>query len=142
MITTFYEFKGLLPGLRRFLETERPFKMKENAFYFTLKALFVLETSNFLSWFFWSGRIRKLKLISKLMASSVGEKMQYAYWPISQEGKAVRPIHLVSWYNIAWEKFFLKSSRPFSEKSKLSISLNQQFEIFYILFLRYVHVED
>ena len=34
--------KTPIPGLRQFLATESPLKMKENAFYFTLKALSVL----------------------------------------------------------------------------------------------------
>ena len=34
--------KDPFPGLRQFLETERPLKMMKNAFYFTLKAFFVL----------------------------------------------------------------------------------------------------
>ena len=35
--------KGALPGLRQFLATESPLKMMKKAFYFTSKALFVLE---------------------------------------------------------------------------------------------------
>ena len=36
-------FKGLLLGLRQALNIESPLKMVKNAFYFILKALFVLE---------------------------------------------------------------------------------------------------
>ena len=36
-------FKGVLSGLRRFLAIESPLKRMENAIYFTLKALFVLN---------------------------------------------------------------------------------------------------
>ena len=43
-------FKGALQGLRQFLITESPLKMMKNAFYFTLKALFVLKIFKFLSW--------------------------------------------------------------------------------------------
>ena len=39
--------KGALSGLRQFLATEKPLKMMKNAFYFTLKALFVLKISRF-----------------------------------------------------------------------------------------------
>ena len=46
------KFKGTLLGPRKFLETESPLKMMENAFYFTLKALFVLKTFMFLFWVF------------------------------------------------------------------------------------------
>ena len=41
--------KGALSGLRQFLATESPLKMMKNAFYFTLKALFVLKIFKFLS---------------------------------------------------------------------------------------------
>ena len=45
-------FKDALSGLRQFLATESPLKVMKNAFYFTLKALFVLKIIKFLSWFF------------------------------------------------------------------------------------------
>ena len=49
-------FKGALSSLRQFLATENPLKMK-NAFYFTLKALFVLKIFKFLSRLFgWVGQ--------------------------------------------------------------------------------------
>ena len=37
-------FQGALSGQRQFLAIENPLKMMKNAFYFTLKPLFVLET--------------------------------------------------------------------------------------------------
>ena len=42
-------FEGALEGLTQFLATECPSKMMKNAFYFTLKALFVLKIFQFLS---------------------------------------------------------------------------------------------
>ena len=55
---------------------ESPSKMMKNAFYFILKALFVLKLFKFLSRLFWScrknGLIRKLRLISKFMLSQPG----------------------------------------------------------------------
>ena len=42
-------FKGALSGLRQFLATESPLKMMKNAFYLTLKALFVFNIFKFLS---------------------------------------------------------------------------------------------
>ena len=36
-------FKGTLSDLRQFLATESPVEMMKNAFYFFLKALFLLE---------------------------------------------------------------------------------------------------
>ena len=49
-------FKNALSGFRQFLATESPLKMMENAFYFTLKALFVLKIFNFIVLAFWSCR--------------------------------------------------------------------------------------
>ena len=44
----FINIKGALLGLRQFLETKNPLKMMKNAFYFILKAVFVLEIFKFL----------------------------------------------------------------------------------------------
>ena len=41
-------FKGALQGLKQFLITESPLKIMKNAFYFNLKAFFVLNISK--SW--------------------------------------------------------------------------------------------
>ena len=41
--------KGPLSGLKQFLVTESPLKIMKNAFYFILKALFVLKIDMFLS---------------------------------------------------------------------------------------------
>ena len=49
--------KDALEGLRQFLITESSLKMMKNAFYFTLKALFVLKIFKFLSWL--SGHVEK-----------------------------------------------------------------------------------
>ena len=40
--------RGTLSGLRQFLASENPFKIIKNAFYFTLKPLFVLKVSRVL----------------------------------------------------------------------------------------------
>ena len=51
--------------------------MMKNAFYFTLKALFVLKIFKFLSWLFGhvkNGLIRKIRLISKLMTAQPGKQ--------------------------------------------------------------------
>ena len=42
-------------GLRQLLITESPLKVMKNAFYFTLKSLFVLKVFKFLSWLFYHG---------------------------------------------------------------------------------------
>ena len=44
--------KGAFSGLRQFLTFESPLKMMKNAFYFTLKARFVLKIFKLLSWLF------------------------------------------------------------------------------------------
>ena len=43
------DFKGALSGLRQLLATESSLKILKNAFYFTLKGLFVLKIFKFLS---------------------------------------------------------------------------------------------
>ena len=68
-------FKSALSGLIKFLAAESPLKMMENAFYFTLKALFVLKYLNlfFDFLFVWKNRlIRKISLISKFVTSQLG----------------------------------------------------------------------
>ena len=40
---------GALLGLKQFLTAESPLKMMKNAFYFTLKTLFILKIFKFLS---------------------------------------------------------------------------------------------
>ena len=50
-------FKGTSSGLRQFLATESPLKRMKNAFYFTLKPLFVFKIFRFLSWLF--GHVEK-----------------------------------------------------------------------------------
>ena len=51
------KLKGALSGLRQFWATESPLQTMKNAFYFTLKALFVLKIFKFLSWLF--GHVEK-----------------------------------------------------------------------------------
>ena len=45
---TFLMLKGPILGLRQFLTIESPLKIMRNAFYFMLRALFVLEVFTFL----------------------------------------------------------------------------------------------
>ena len=47
--SNFLHLKGAPSGLGEFLATERPLKVMKNAFYFTLKALFVLKIFKFFS---------------------------------------------------------------------------------------------
>ena len=48
-LKTSLHFKGALSGLTKCLAFENPLKEKKNAFYFTLKARFVLKILGFLS---------------------------------------------------------------------------------------------
>ena len=49
--------KGAVSGLKQFLTTENPLKLMKNAFYFILKAVFVLMIFKFLFWLF--GHVEK-----------------------------------------------------------------------------------
>ena len=55
--------KGPLSGLRQLLGTDNPLNIMKNAFYFTLRALFILN-----------GSIRKISLISKFMTLKPGKQ--------------------------------------------------------------------
>ena len=73
----YYDFECALSGLRQLLPTERPLKMMKNAFYFTLKAIFVLNIFKFLPWLFGhveNSLIRRIELISKFMTSQPGKQ--------------------------------------------------------------------
>ena len=67
----------------------------KNAFYFILKALFIVKI------FLWSSRNnifpRKLRLISNSWRHNLVNKLlQYAWWPISYEVKKIRQWNFVS----------------------------------------------
>ena len=65
-------FKGALLGLRQFFTTESPLKMMKNAFYFILKAFFLLFQTFVL--IFSSCRKRTISLISKYIMSQPRKK--------------------------------------------------------------------
>ena len=91
-------FKYAASGL--FLATEIPLKIKKNAFYFTLKALFVPKQFKFLSWRF--GHVEKRlnqkdKVIFKIYHVTNWEtEVQYIYCPISQEVNTTRQWNMVN----------------------------------------------
>ena len=79
----------------------KPLKVMKNAFYFTLKALFVLQIFKFLSRLFGhveDGSIRKIRSDRQnpWRHDLVKKQLQYTYCPISQEVKATRQWNLVS----------------------------------------------
>ena len=132
-------FKCALSGLITLLAGESPLKMMENALYFTLKALFVLQIFKFLFWLLvvWkNGLIRKISLISKFVTS------QHGYQRIaihiltnisrSKGNQAMKYCQLTEYNmkNIFLEKSYAKCDGEtipslFSKKWKLSISLDQ-----------------
>ena len=82
-----YGFRAALSDLRQFLAIETPLRMMKNAFYFTLKSLFVLKIFKFLSWLlviYKNGLIRKISLIVKIF-NLVNKQLHYIYCPVSQE---------------------------------------------------------
>ena len=114
---------------------ESPLKLLKNAFYFTLKALFVLKIFTFLSWL--SGHVFR-KVNFKI--HDVTTWSTNIYCPISQEVKASRQLiefsQLIEYNirNIFVEKWYSKRSgetipRPLSRKTKLSISLDQKCKV-------------
>ena len=113
--------KGALLGLRQFLLTESPLKMMENAFYFIVKALFVLK-------------VRKIRLISKFMTlQSAKQTIATQILPNISRIKGNQTMkfgHLIECdIKIFLEKLYTKYgreniSRPFSKISKLSIALH------------------
>ena len=71
-------FKSPLLGVRKFLAAESPLKLMKNAFYITLKALFVLKIFKFCRDFLVireSDLVRKLNLISKFVTSKTGKQL-------------------------------------------------------------------
>ena len=126
-----------------FLATESPLKTMTNAFYFTSKARFVLKLFKFLSDFLvmqQNGLIRKIRLISNFMTSQPGWQTSaihifplYSHiGPIPREVKTMKFGQLIEYNlkNIFLEKLYRKyggetSPRPFSQKLKLTISLDQ-----------------
>ena len=94
-----------------------------------------------------NGMIRKIKLIAKFMTSQPGKQI-IAIHILPNISKNKGKTHVMEqkmeykMRNISLEKSYTKRgrktiSRPFSKKSKLSISLNQYSKFLYSLFLLY-----
>ena len=112
-VIVFRDFKGTPLGLRQILATESPLRMMKNAFYFTFTALFVCDIFQFLFCIFVHVRRN-----------------------LDKKGKV--NLHKKSCTKCGGEtslKFIFK-------RSKLSISLYQQSEFSYSLFLLYVQIEE
>ena len=122
--------------------------MMKKAFYFTLKALFVLKIFKFLSWLF--GRVKKRfdwkdQVNSKFMMSYPGKQtISIRILPNISRTKgneALKFGQLVecNLTNIFFEKLYTKCDgetilRPFSKKPKPSKSLDQESKVLYVCF--------
>ena len=77
---------------------ESPLKVMKNAYYFMLKAPFVLDIFTFLSWLYCYSEKQYDKKAEVLLRHRLYNKeLQYVYCPTSQEVKATRQLNLVSW---------------------------------------------
>ena len=120
-----------------FLANESPLKMMKNAFYFTLKAVVVLKIFKFLSWSF---SLVEKRLDEKDKVNFKKKRKRKKTMTIyilpnisrSKDNQIMKLGQLIQYNmrNVFLEKSYTKcggetSLRPFSEKSKLSISLDQ-----------------
>ena len=140
--------------MRQFLTAESPLKMMKNAFYFTVKALFVLKLFKFLSRLFCrvkKGLIRKIRLIPEFMTSQPDYQaivMHILANILKSKSNQIMKLGQSIEYNIRnifLEKSYTKcggetSPRPSSRKSKLSISLDQYSKVLLNAKLRTIEI--
>ena len=121
------------------MPTESPLKVTKNVFYFTLKALFVLNILSFCLDFlvaYRNGLIKKIRLISNFKTSQTGQQTIVTHIlsniSRSQDNRTMNLGQLIecNMRYIFLEKSYTNcdgetSPRPFSEKLKLNISLGQ-----------------
>ena len=136
------------------MTTERPLKLTKNAFHFTSKALFVLKIFKCLSRLFSqvkNGLIRKIRLIPKFMTSQPDYQaivMHILSNILKSKSNQIMKLGQLIEYNIRnifLEKSYTKcggetSPRPFSKKSKLSISLDQYSKVLLNAKLRTIEI--
>ena len=143
-----HSLKGTLSGLRQYLAAESPLKMMKNDLYSRQK---VFSFSRYLSFcfdFFVNGLIRKIRLISNFMASHPEWKtivihIMTIIWRI-KGNQTITFGQLIGYNlrNIFLEKPYTKcggetSPRPFFEKLKFTISLNQKSKVCFYCMLRW-----
>ena len=136
--TLFSDIKRALSGLRQFLVTQGPSKMTKNAFYFSLKALFVIKIFKLLSWLF--GHVEKRldekdKVNFKIYDVITWETNNCTTLPNISRSKSNQTMKFGQLTEFNMRNSFLKKScaisggetipRLFSKKSKLGISLDQ-----------------
>ena len=100
--------------LKNFFATESPLKLIQKWFLFHLKRLFLSQDIKIFVLNFWSCRCEKYKkdkVHFKIndVATWKSKDLQYTHCTISQEVKTSRQWNLVSYYNIAWERFSMKN---------------------------------
>ena len=131
---------GVLSGLRQFLANESPLKMMKNAFYFTLKVLFVLKIFKVLSWVLGDSEKRldhkdnvNFKAYDVTTWETNNWKTLLPNISISKGNQTMKFGQLIEYNlrNIFLGKSYRKCgeetiSRAFTKKSKLSVSLDQQ----------------
>ena len=139
--------KGALSGLRQFLVTEIHLQIMKNAFYFTLKTLFVLKIFKFLSWIFLSCRkTARLEDFSNFKFYDVRTWLTNNAIHIlannwrSKDNQTMNFGQLIehNMRKIFIEKSYTKCGgetnlRSYPKKSKLIISLDQQSKVLYSL---------
>ena len=138
------KLKGALSGLRQFLAIASQLKMMRNAFYFTLKALFVLEIFQILFWVFGYVGIQhdeRAKVNFKISYVSNWIKTITIHMlpdiSRSQGNLTTKFVPLIEYdiRNFLVEKSCTKcGGQSFFKRWKLNIFLEQQFEILYSLF--------
>ena len=130
---------------------ESSLKMMKTAFYFMLKALFVLEILTFLSWLlgYVGNRPDKKAMFNFKIYNATDwttNSHKHILFNISRSkgNETMKCGQLIKYNmrNILLEKSYIRcggetSSGPFYKKSKLSISLNQQSEMLKFVFIVY-----
>ena len=144
--------EGALSGLKQRLETESRSNLRKNAFYFSLKVIFVLKIFKFLSWIlvmYKNSLIRKIRLISKLMMSQPGKQTIATHTLLnnsrSKDNQTIKLCQLIEYdvRNIFLEKSYIKwvgetILRPLHKRIKFTIYMDLYLpKVLYSLFLLY-----
>ena len=127
------------------MTTENPLRMMKKAFYFTLKVLFVLKIYQFLSRLFGHAEKRLDKVnfniydVTSWLTSNCSAHIVEILRSKGNQKMKLGQLIEHNMRNIS-EKSNAKCEtipRPFSKKSKLSISLDQKSRVLYSFFLLY-----
>ena len=141
--------KDALVGLIRFLTTESSLKIMKNAFYVTLKILFVLKVLKCLSLLFdhvgkrldWKHKVNFK--IDEIVAWLTNNYNAHIAQYFKKSNQTIAFGHLIKYNrNIFLVKSYTQCGRetiprPFSKKSKVSISVDRYSKVLYNLLLLY-----